>query len=56
MNVYFNPEIARDRNFMPPHEWKHMQIIFDGVKRGISVSSGIKQYQIIDRFQVPALK
>lgn len=56
MNVYFNPEMARDRYFTPPHEWKHVQIIFDSVKRGVAVPSGFKQHEMIDRFQVPALK
>ncbi|OPX99526.1 MAG: hypothetical protein A4E59_00257 [Syntrophorhabdus sp. PtaB.Bin027] len=56
INVYFNPELARDRYFTPPHEWKHVQIIFDAVKRGVAVSSGIKQHEIINQCIIPEIK
>jgi len=52
--IYFSPDRARSRT--APHEWDHVQIIFDCVKRGIVVPSGLEQHELMRYGQIPKIQ
>ena len=56
INVYFNPNLSRDYLYTAPHEWKHVEIIFDAVKNGSPVPNGSDQHKIINNNNVPEIK
>jgi len=56
INVYFNPKVSRDTGSTPGHEWLHVRIIFDRVKKGEVVPSGATQHDIINQVMVPDIK
>ena len=54
---YFNPEPAGGvRSSTPEHEWGHGRIIFDRVKRGLVVPSGLGQHELMKDGNIPEIK
>lgn len=52
--LYFSPDRAAD--YVPRHEWNHVRIIFDRIKRGQSVPTGLIQHVMMGQGNVPRIK
>lgn len=54
---YFNPEPGGGaQSSTPEHEWGHGRIIFDRVKRGLVVPSGLEQHELMSKGLIPMIK
>ncbi len=52
--LYFSPERARSET--APHEWSHVKIIFDLIKRGQTVPTGMIQHELMRRGMIPPIR
>ena len=55
--VYFNPNPAGGARFSTPgHEFDHVKIIFDRVRRGQTVPIGLRQHELMGLGKIPVLR